>query len=160
MHALVNPGDFTSLLASIITRFYQWKCTQSQHSMNVRMRWHWQWNLAKMTYNYAPSPLLVPKDVAWCDHMMWHVGPPRDFRGPEAIEKQEGGKEGMDSNSGWIMQSSLIYASGECRSKVQNATFQISVGTFHPNQYVTIYYILFFCRHIFLRSALAGTKCH
>jgi len=56
-------------------------------------------------------------------------------------------------------QGSLICTSSEPHSQAQNATLQISAGTFHPNLYKTIYYILFFCRHIFLRSVLADTKC-
>ena len=42
------------------------------------------------------------------------------------------------------MQSPLICASGECLSQAQNATLEISVGTFQPNLYMTFCFIILF----------------
>ena len=40
-------------------------------------------------------------------------------------------------------QGSLICTNSERRSQAQNLTHQISAGTFYPNLFMTIYYILF-----------------
>jgi len=55
-------------------------------------------------------------------------------------------------------QSSLIYAGVECRSLAQNGSLQITAGPFHPYLFWPSITIYFSCRHICLRSALAGTK--